>query len=183
VPLDGKVALSRADAVSLGDRAERYNWLNRDGSPVDGYLLTGGMEAFTCWWEAGTAYVHGLYIGTILLSQACLEHLLAGWLVFSEDDQTAPRLRYVELLKRARDGGVLTRAEYDLFDRLRRERNPVAHARHIDDPRNLLRRAMDTQVGPEQLLRNDAELALQSLKALLDRPPFALGPLEPTQTP
>lgn len=174
--MDFEAALAASDASTVAERAQRYEWLNRHGEPLNGRLLPGGPHSAQCMWEAGAAYVAGLYIGAILLTQACLEHLLTGWLTWAADEDRAHRRSYRELLALAHRHDLLSGDEFELFDRLRRERNPHAHPRAIDEPTALLRRAMDSGIHPDDLIKRDAENALNALVDLIDRPPFALGP-------
>ena len=47
-------------------------------------MIPGGHEAFIAFWEATACFVHGFFLGTILLAQASLEHLLAGALLMAD---------------------------------------------------------------------------------------------------
>jgi hypothetical protein len=177
--MDRKLALdilTRVDAETREDRAGRLAWLERHGQPADGRLLPGGFAAATAFWETGACFVAGQYLATVLLSQACLEHLLAGALSAYAGDESGHKLSAQKLFERALEAGLLTETEFDLFDRLRQSRNPHAHPRAIDDPRGLMRRAIDTQVSPDEIYLQDAKAAIEALKDLLDRRPFALGP-------
>lgn len=171
--------LRSADDETREDRAVRLSWLERNGQPTDGHLLPGGYPAATAFWEAGACFVSGQYLATILLAQTCLEHLLAGALVIFAADEKVHRLSAQQLFKRALGKGLLTEEEFELFDRLRGSRNPHAHPRSIDDPKSLMRRMMDTHTPPDEIYYRDAEAAIVALRSLLDRRPFALGPLVP----
>jgi hypothetical protein len=168
--------LTRADAKSLRERSERLAWLERKGQPADGRLLPGGFSAATAYWEAGACFVGGQFLATVLLTQVCLEHLLAGLLGMSPEHENSHKLSAQRLFAVALKERVLTPAEFELFNGLRRSRNPHAHPRAIDDPQALPRRILDTQTPPDEIYRKDAEAAISALKALLDRQPFALGP-------
>ena len=104
----------------------------------------------TAYWEARHAYVPGLLLGCILLCQACLEHILSGLMILSGDEDVATR--YAEALSRARDRDLLSEDEFDVFDRLRRERNPYAHPRPIMHESAVLRRAVAGDMNPEERL-------------------------------
>ena len=140
---------------------------------VTGRLFVGGHEAAVAFNEAAFAYVSGLYLGCVLLVQTCLEHTLGGAFILEGRDEVA-RLRYQRMLAEARDTRFLTQDEYELFDRLRRGRNPYAHPRSLEDPTALMRRAIDTHTPPEDLMEADALEALLALVRLVNRPPFGL---------
>jgi len=171
--------LAEADASTLEERTSRLAWLERRGSPQDGRILPGGMAAATAFWEAGACYVAGQYLATVLLAQTALEHLLAGMISLFAGQDDSHKLSAQKLFKRALDLQLLSQDEFDLFDRLRRFRNPHAHPRAMDDPDNPIRRMIDTQTPIDDIYRLDAEQAIEALRDLLDRRPFALGPLTP----
>ena len=128
------------------------------------------------WWEAGGAWVQGLHVATILLAQTVLEHILAGYLVLSDPSRNpahSPKLS--KLLRDARAQGVLSDDEYELFDRLRRQRNPYAHHRAVLDPETLGMRSLGLDRHPDEVLEDDAWSALQALTRLLNSPRFGLG--------
>lgn len=174
--MDPAEILCSADSETLAERAQRLAWLERNGQPASGRLLPGGFGAATAFWEAGACFVAGQFLATILLTQVCLEHLLAGLLAMLPDDGKTRKLSAQDLFKRALEEEFISQAEFELFDRLRRSRNPHAHPRSMDDPQALPRRIIDTQTPADEIYKEDAEEAIKALKDLLDRPPFALGP-------
>jgi hypothetical protein len=165
--------LAAADAATRSERAERLQRLQAEGEPPMGRLFPGGQEAAVAFNEAAFAYVSGIYLGCILLVQTCLEHNLGGMFILEGRDETA-RLPYHRMLVEARDARILTQDEHELFDRLRRGRNPYAHPRSIQHPTALMRRAIDTRTPPEDFLEADALDALLALVQLVNRPPFGL---------
>ncbi|HWK26349.1 MAG TPA: hypothetical protein VNS09_07305 [Solirubrobacter sp.] len=171
---DPEFQLAVSDLQTFADRAERLRWLQGHGEPAMGRMFFGGPLSAFAFHEAGVCYVAGLYLGCVLLAQTCLEHLLGGAFTFwgPEEAATYP---YRRMLKEAREAQILTADEYELFDRLRKERNPYAHPRGIDDPMSLLRRAMTTGQDPEGLLQKDAREALTAVVQLVNRAPFGLS--------
>jgi hypothetical protein len=165
--------LGTTDQATLAERAERMAELMALGEPIDGRILFG--QAHDALFEAQWAYISGLPHCTILAVQVCLEKLLSGQVSFYEMGE--PQRSYARLLKFARDEGLLSAQDYELFDRLRLARNPVAHHREIDDPGHPLRRSMTEGAVAEDLVAKDAQSAIRALIEFVNRRPFALGPL------
>jgi len=167
-----EAGLNQRDAIARRGRAERLAELMALGEPAEGRMLFGGIECMNALWEARWSYVYSLDLCAILASQICVEKLLAA--AVEMQGSVAPN-SYAALLTQAAAKGMLVAWEYELFDRLRRARNPHAHHRGVNDPQNLDRRAMETGENTDDLLRADARAALRALLGLLNRPPFGLG--------
>ncbi len=165
--------LLEAERTTLADRTERMAELMALGEPADGRMIFG--QAHDALFEAQSSYISGWYHCTIMAVQVCLEKLLSGQVGFFEMD-TPPR-SYARLLRFAHENRLLSQHEYDLFDRLRIARNPVAHHRPIDDPGHPLRRAMAADAPAEDLIFEDARASIRALIDFVNRPPFALGRL------
>ena len=165
--------LRHADASSLAARSKRAASLALLGTPEAGWMLWG--HAHVALTEAEESYVNGQFMCTVLAAQACLEKLLGGLLDFAE---IRPQNgSFAVLLRQAHNARLLTQWEFETFDDLRRSRNPHAHFRGINHPEHPVRRAMNTDVHPEELLHEEAWAAVSALRAFLSRPPFAMGPL------
>jgi hypothetical protein len=128
------------------------------------------------WDELRRTFVHAEYVATILCGQAFLEYLLAGILEWHEEG-SAGRSGLADMMQRAQSLGWITPDEYDLLDRLRRIRNPYAHYRDAAHPESLIRRAMATDEPPDVVAERDARAVVEALLHLVNRPPFALGPI------
>jgi hypothetical protein len=72
---------------------------------------------------------------------------------------------------------LLSEHEFNIFDRLRRARNPYAHHRSVRHEENLERRAVSTGASTEALLKDDARDVVRALIHLVSQPQFALGPI------
>ena len=83
------------------------------------------------------------------------------------------RAGFQKLLREARVERFLSEDEFELFDRVRMLRNPYAHPRAPDDAESMLRRASQTDTQFEDLVAQDAELAIAVLLRLCRRAPFA----------
>jgi hypothetical protein len=82
--------------------------------PEGGFITFGGFEGMTALVEARLAYVNGLYFCTILSALAVLEHHFAGML-YTKGLESAKRMSFEDLLKRAKKDGLLKPEEESDF--------------------------------------------------------------------
>jgi len=171
---DHLVAWLEADeASSRPYRARRLRLLiDEYGDEGEIRLFPGGPASALAFQEARLAYLHGLFLGCVVLCQACVEHMLAGIFRMSGRDDLN-RAGFQKLLREARVERFLSEDEFELFDRLRTLRNPYAHPRAPADAESMLRRGVRTDMPFEDLVAQDAELAIVALLRLCRRAPFA----------
>jgi hypothetical protein len=159
-------------------RAERLAELALLGVPRGGRMIP--SESAYALNEAQTSYINGEFLCTVLVVQTCLEKLLSGFMDSSLDPSawTPSRESYPALLARARRLGLLSEWEEGLFARLSRNRNPIAHYRKAAHSETLFWRARAAGSNEARVLREDARAAIRALIGLVNRDPFALGPLK-----
>lgn len=169
------IALLEADeARSRPDRAERLRLLLDEYGRESIRIFPGGPVSALAFEESRQAFLHGLFVACTIMCQVCLEHMLAG-LFRMEGRGNLDRATFDTLLRQARDERFLSSDEFALFDRLRALRNPYAHPRAPTRRGSIGRRAIDTDTPVEDLVVEDAELAIKALLRLCRRPPFALS--------
>src|SRR5271166_2812938 len=100
--------------------------------PESGVVMFGGMGSAQALTEIRLAYIHGLYLSTVLLALVCIERELAGILHIGGDDRAA-KDRLEQLLTNGRAEGIITDREFQIFNDLREIRNSYAHFRAIAD--------------------------------------------------
>jgi HEPN domain-containing protein len=166
--------LAEDEARSRPSRAERLRLLLDEYGREGIRFFPGGPISFMAFEEARQAYLHGLYVACTIMSQLCLEHMLAGLFRQAGRDDL-DRATFELLLSEARSQRFLSEDEFALFDRLRTIRNPYAHPRAPTGKGSIIRRAADTDVAVEDVIVEDAELAIRGLLRLCRRHPFALG--------
>ncbi|MFH7043527.1 hypothetical protein ABT392_14590 [Paucibacter sp. JuS9] len=162
----------------VGGKVARFHQLTDLSATLgsSGTMLPGGETAFAAWTEARSSFVHGNYVATVLLCQGLAEHVLAAHLALDIfGDEVPPHIKFDKTLKRCVEKGELTQADSDDFKRLMSLRNPLSHYRDINDPTNLSRRTMDSQVPAAVHLLNDATFAISMAIRLLSMPAFKLG--------
>ena len=169
-------AYERADATTRAERADRAAWMAQLGWPESGWTFFGDYGVIVPWDELRRTFIDGEYLAAILVGQAFLENLLAGLLDFQQES-LGPRPELADVLRRARDQGWLTPQEFDVLDAVRRMRNPYAHYRTFEHADGLIQRAMAAEEAPDALIEADARAVVKALYHLVNRRPFALGPI------
>ncbi|MFN3625107.1 MAG: hypothetical protein ACK4TP_13720 [Hyphomicrobium sp.] len=141
-----------------------------------GTMLFGGETTLAAWREARWCYIHGNYMGTVMLCQGLIEHLLAAFLQAGLliDDMPA-RISFSDTLRRCEERGVFLKRDGEDLRRLMGLRNPLSHFRNLDDPSNLSRRVLDTMLPAGDHLHQDATFAIGLAVRMLALPAFRLG--------
>ena len=166
--------LEEDDARSRSYRANRLRILLDEYGHEGIRIFPGGPISLMAFEESRQAYLHGLFVACTIMCQVCLEHMLAGlFRQASRDD--LDRATFETLLREALDQRFLSADEFALFDRLRSLRNPYAHPRLPTGRGSLVRRAVNANIAVEELIVDDAELAIRALLGLCRRFPFALS--------
>lgn len=141
-----------------------------------GTMLPGGETTLAAWTEARASFIHGNYVATVLLCQGLAEHMLAAHLAIGiHGEQLSNRISFHDMLLRCLARKVISPNDADDLRRLMGLRNPLSHYRNIDDPSNLSRRVLDTQVSADSHLLGDASFAISVVIRLLALPAFRLG--------
>lgn len=166
--------LADDDARSRSYRVARLRLLLEQYGAGAYRMFPGGLVSLWAFEEARLAYLHGLYLGCILLSQTCIERMLGSIFRMAGRDDL-DRAGYAVILNEARKQGFVTESEFALFNRLREVRNPYAHHRPPLASRTLESRAMKLDVAPPDLLEDDATGAITALLHLCARHPFAVS--------
>lgn len=150
--------LAAYDQNTFAERLSRLEYLYKVFPENYSFLM--GMSAHYLFDEARRAFINGELVGTVLLAQAFIEHWLQAQLeskgfVF---DRSRQGLRYI--LRCLRDNNLLHSFLIDRIDDLRKLRNPFVHLRPFDDPNDIGRRSVNARMAPDDLILNDAKIAL-----------------------
>jgi hypothetical protein len=161
--------IDETDLQSREARAARARLVVSDSVDSEaGRLFLGGETAMNAFEEARNAYVSGLFLACVLLCQVYVEHTLGSlFRMMGRDD--AADAAYARMLVAARDQALLTQAEFEIFDRLRRNRNPYAHPRGPDHSRHPVRRAISAGMPTDLQLADDAREAVSAMMVLAPR--------------
>jgi hypothetical protein len=130
--------------------------------PEDSLMTFGGLETMTALIETRLAYVNGLHFCTILSAISVLERQIAGML-YAKGLESAKRMSFEDLLKRANDDGLLRPGERSDFEEFRHLRNAYAHFREPLHELSSVRRSVKHDLPFDDLLQRDAQTALAFL--------------------
>ena len=149
-------------------RARRLRHLLEAIQPHEDGMFFQGEESFYSFDEVRLAYIHGLYLATVLLSLSCIEREVAGRL-YGAGWEEARGASLKKILSKAQEQGILSDAESDTFQHLRRVRNSYAHFKPPLHSSSLTRRAPDQNVLPNEVLMVDAKKAVEALGRFFKR--------------
>lgn len=154
--------LTTDEAASRERRASRLShFLNVVQLPEDGIYFQGetSLQAFE---EARLAYIHGLYLATVLLSLTCIEREIAGRL-YAAGWEEAKKTRLKDLLSKAHEEGMISVQELTTLHHLRRIRNSQTHFHPPGASSSMSRRIVDQNMLPNEVFKEDAEQAIEAL--------------------
>lgn len=168
--------LEEDEAKSRPYRAARLRTvLAALGPPEDNAIFWGGISPFQAFSELKLAYIHGLYLATVLLALSIIEQEIAGSLHAAGDNEAATA-NLSSLLDAAREHRVITDAEYRAFNRLRDIRNSYAHFRSPMHRTWIARRAVAKNTDLDGVLKSDATLGLKAVSSFIARRNSPLRP-------
>lgn len=161
--------LTNEDRGSFDERLIRLRWLVDEFGEF-GNIIThyGGFISFRAFEEARRCYLYGEFIAVVLLSQIVLEHTLAG-LFQMEGRNDLNRAGFRKLLDEAINTDYISQQEYDVFNAVRKLRNPYVHYRAPMDSEHIGHRIVESNLTPFEIFETDAQVALKAVFRLLNR--------------
>lgn len=156
-------------------RVRQLTDLTRDLSP-SGTLMPGGEVVSHLWSEVRSCFVHGNFAGTILLSQALAEQLLASYLSMALSSNEVPKkMQFRDTIQKCISINTITKEDGDNLRRLSDLRNPITHYRSFQDKSNLTISAIESQTDSSELLLLNANFAINLVFKLISLPVFRVG--------
>lgn len=166
---DLEVWLEADEKHSRPYRARRlHKLLEAIEIPEAGMFFSGGEAPVQAFDELRLAYIHGLFLSTVLLALICIEQELAGRL-YAAGCNKATTARLESLLHQAYARGMIADDELVVFQNLRDIRNSYAHHRGFDHPSTWIRRAIKQETSLDDVLEEDAQTAVNALGTFLGR--------------
>jgi len=148
--------LSEVDKDTLEARASNLSFIIRI-APNSGFAMP--HESFLVFTEARDAFVNGLYVATIMLAQAFIEHRFQIFMGQIGEHEAATK-GMNNILRRL----LVLRPQYafilDKVDKLRAFRNPFSHLKPFDHPHTIGQVSLQRQVHPNQVLFERAKDSL-----------------------
>jgi hypothetical protein len=99
----------------------------------------------------------------------------ASFLDASLVDDLPPRIAFKETLNRCQSRNLVSDEDCRDLERLMSLRNPLSHFRNLNDDQNIDRRALESGLQSNDLLRQDAWFAIGLAVRVLAKPEFQLG--------
>ena len=150
------------EAVSRESRAFRLRHLLDVVQPPEDGIWFQGETSLQAFEEARLAYIHGLYLATVLLSLTCVEREIAGRL-YAAGWEEAKKARLKDLLSKAHREGMISVRELNTLHHLRRIRNSQTHFHPPGASSSMSRRTVDQNMLPNEVFKKDAEQAIKTL--------------------
>jgi hypothetical protein len=166
---DFETSLRQADRYSFHHRLERLRYLESIFPEGMSYMLP--PETHFLFEEARMAYVAGLSVAVVLLTQAFIEHYYQLCLENTSYSKIAERglAAICDCLKKHK-------LEHEIIlkrvDSLRLIRNPFTHLKDFSHPHNLSQRAYSLLKNPQTLLEQDAKDSMDVLFAIIRHSKF-----------
>jgi hypothetical protein len=174
-PLDLVAWLEADEQRSRPYRAERLAFLiEHFGAADGGMLFHGGVVPAYAFEEMRSCYLHGLFISCVVAAQIVIEHTLSGLLEWS-GRADLKGASFMKLTEEALNDQLISQAEFDTIDELRRLRNPYTHSKPLMHESCFIRRSGETGSHPWDLFKEDAEKAVLAVFSLFSRQPFSLN--------
>ena len=153
--------LDNEDRQCRGDRLHRLKWVIEEYPNIDISLFHGGLKFHYLFEEARYCFVYGQYIASTMLSLSYIENTLAS-VFYASGRNDLQRARVVDLLKEAKEEGLISESEFTVFNKVRKIRNPITHFRKPSDKETIEYRAVKNDRYPYELLEEDAKTALKA---------------------
>ena len=160
--------LETDEAASRKRRAHRLRHLLEAIQPPKEGMFFQGETSLHSFDEVRLAYIHGLYLTTVLLSLACIEREVAGRL-YASGWEEAKGAGLEKLLSKAHARGIISDAESDTFHHLRRLRNSYAHFKPPLHSSSLICWVPAQNLLPNEVMMIDAQKAVEALGSFFGR--------------
>jgi len=158
--------LAEMDRDTLEARASNLSFVI-SVAPEGGFAMP--HESFLVFTEARDAFVNGLYVATIMLAQAFIEHRLQIFMDQIGESEVANKginsiLKRL-LVLRPRHAFIIGK-----LDQMRAFRNPFMHLKPFDHPHTISQVSLQRRMHPNQVLFNNAKesLSLMYVVATMD---------------
>jgi hypothetical protein len=137
-------------------------------SPVENILFHGGTNSHQAYTELRLAFIHGLYLTTVILTLSCIEQELAGAL-FARGSDAPARMSLEKLLLSAKERREINESLYGEIDDLRVVRNSYTHYRPPLHPSSSIGRTLEKNIPLDELSEAEAVDALKLLARFIYR--------------
>ncbi|WP_395503632.1 hypothetical protein [Ectopseudomonas mendocina] len=136
-------------------------------APDAGFMMP--SETFHVFTEARDSFVNGLYVATLLLSQAFIEHRLQSFMHEIGESQIADK-GLNAIVKRLLEIRPTHKFILSKIDKLRAFRNPFTHLKSFDHPHTITQVSLAQKTHPNEVLYQRAKdsIAIMYTVATMD---------------
>ena len=160
--------LDNEDRQCRGDRLNRLKWIIENYPDIDISLFLGGLKSHYLFEEARYCFVYGQYIASIMLSLSYIENTLAS-VFYASGRNDLQKACVIDLLKKAKEEGLISESEFTVFNTVRKIRNPITHFRKPSDKENIESRVVKNNRNPYELLEEDSKTALEATFRIMSK--------------
>lgn len=153
--------LDNEDKQCWDERLNRLRWIIEEYPDIDISLFHGGLKSHYLFEEARYCFVYGQYIASTMLSLSYIENTIAS-VFYASGRNDLQRARVVDLLKEAKEKGLISESEFTVFNTVRKIRNPIIHFCKPSDKETIEYREVKNDRHPYELLEEDAKTALKA---------------------
>ena len=127
---------------------------------ADHLMVPGGEPVLEVWREARWSFVHGSFVGTVLLCQVFVEQLLAA-VIYMGGEDLSDRVSFSVVLERGRALGHVSDKDVSDIRQLIDLRNPLTHFRPPLHRSSYSVRGLGQGEQPTDLMQRDSIFAIQ----------------------
>jgi len=166
--LSAKEWLDNEDSQCRSDRLNRLKLIIEKYPDIDISLFHGGLKSYCLFEEARYCFVYGQYFASTMLSLSYIENTLAS-VFYASGRNDLERARLFDLLKKAKEEGLISESEFTIFNKVRKIRNPITHFRKPSDKENIESRLVKNNRNPYELLEEDSKTALEATFRIMSK--------------
>lgn len=152
--------LEQSDRQTLAARAARLRWLKR--TMPRGLTMAMPLETWFVFEEARLSFLAGCDVGTILLCEAFIEHLLSARLA-ERGNRKEAKAGLAAIVDCCRKNHFVDASLLERIDKLRQVRNPFVHLKAFDHAHGLTQRTLALKQHPHAVVERDARQSLETL--------------------
>jgi len=153
--------LDNEDKQCWDERLNRLKWTIEEYPNIDVSLFHGGLKSHYLFEEARYCFVYGQYIASTMLSLSYIENILSS-IFYASGRNDLQKASVVDLLKEAKEEGLISESEFTIFNKVREIRNPLTHFRKPGAKKTIEYKADKNDMHPYELLEKDAKTVLKA---------------------
>ena len=158
--------LKNEDNVCREDRISRLNWIIQKYPNIEIAMFQGGLKSNYLFEEARYCFVYGQFFASTMLSLAFIENMLASF-VFGAGRNDLKKISALNLLKKAREEGIINDSEYNQLDKIRKLRNPITHFKEPMNKEGIEIRGLKDNKHSYEIIEDDAKIAICAMFKLM----------------